>query len=332
MAFQTIVDNSKDIKDIEVSIMVPSYKRKDYLSEALNSILMMKKNDISFEVVVISNDMEEDFSWVDPKILTLPIRLLRNQENIGMKNNILQCFTIARGRYVSFLHDDDLIRENYFSSIKKYLKKNIDVFIPERIVLKEGKKTGKWLMKKMIDVLYKMSKIFRKKIKRIDRFSSLYCIRDIYCAPTCGTLFLRKHVLDSGLLSSEANYAFDYDIFDKLNENGFTIALLRKKCGYYRMFDSASNNEKVILDFFDNNMRLLKRWEESNNKKAQTFIKKNKNEIMVIMFSSFSNEAQALIFEKYPFLKSMKVSRFKLIGLKVKREIFLLSKGLVVER
>ena len=88
-----------------VSVVLTTYNRRDYLREALDSVLAQTHR--SFEVIV-SNDGGRDYSapvrerfddrrvaWVDHKVRK------------GMVANTLDGLSRARGQYVALLHDDD---------------------------------------------------------------------------------------------------------------------------------------------------------------------------------------------------------------------------------
>ena len=87
------------------SVIIPTYNRKEMLSEAIESVLNQRNVDL--EVIVVddcSSDGTEEFvkSLNDKRI-----RYIRNEKNsrpdysrmIGLRN--------ARGKYISFLDDDD---------------------------------------------------------------------------------------------------------------------------------------------------------------------------------------------------------------------------------
>ena len=102
-----------------VSIIIPTFKRPQFLREAVTSALS-QVTDASFEVVVVDNDAEGFCAAeVDATIAEFRapnLRLFRNDENIGMFGNWNRCFELARGRWVTILNDDDLLLPNFLAT------------------------------------------------------------------------------------------------------------------------------------------------------------------------------------------------------------------------
>lgn len=108
-----------------VSIMIPTYKRVEFLREAIQSALNQSSK-ITYEVVVVDNDQDHESSAKVDKLIeefSSPIlRLYRNTKNIGMFGNWNRCIELAQGEWVSILNDDDLLKVNWLESMSPYLK------------------------------------------------------------------------------------------------------------------------------------------------------------------------------------------------------------------
>lgn len=95
-----------------LTIAIPTYRRPGTLAEAVESALAQDM-DQPFEVVVVDNDPDSDglqaLLRAVPAIADANLRYLRNRENLGMCNNSNRCVAVARGEWISILHDDDLI-------------------------------------------------------------------------------------------------------------------------------------------------------------------------------------------------------------------------------
>jgi glycosyltransferase involved in cell wall biosynthesis len=90
-----------------VSICIPSYNSEEFIATTLESVLSQKFAD--FEVVV-ADDKSTDGTIPVIKAFKDPrIRLVENEQNLGLGrnwNNVLSC---ARGEYVKLLGDDDVL-------------------------------------------------------------------------------------------------------------------------------------------------------------------------------------------------------------------------------
>jgi glycosyltransferase involved in cell wall biosynthesis len=88
-----------------VSVVVPTYNREEYLREALDSALAQTYPHI--EVLVMDDGSSDGTqtrveAYEDPRI-----RYHRNSTNLGQTRTNHLGFSIARGKYVANLHDDD---------------------------------------------------------------------------------------------------------------------------------------------------------------------------------------------------------------------------------
>ncbi len=89
----------------EISVCIPTYNRKSYLKETLDSVFAQTFKD--FEVVIV-DDGSTDGTEEMVKSLGLPIRYCW-QENSGdaaARNKLIE---LAEGKYISFIDSDDLL-------------------------------------------------------------------------------------------------------------------------------------------------------------------------------------------------------------------------------
>ncbi len=123
--------NPNDKEKPLVTVAIPTYKRPEMLREAIESAL--KQNNFSdYEIVVVDNDAECPSSqsetenliknYNNPKIL-----YYKNEENLGIYGNWNRCLELARGKWYTMLHDDDLLLEDFFEEIFKVLKNNPEI-------------------------------------------------------------------------------------------------------------------------------------------------------------------------------------------------------------
>lgn len=91
-----------------VSILIPSYKSK-YFEVALKSAIAQSYENIE---IVVSDDCPDDsiYKIVDKynKLKDIVYKKNPNPDGIG-HNNITNCLKLARGEYVKFLFDDDVL-------------------------------------------------------------------------------------------------------------------------------------------------------------------------------------------------------------------------------
>ena len=108
-------------KDYLLTIAIPTYNRAKYLKRALKSIA--EQYDDRLEIIVSDNASLDDTEEVVQEIEKhIPIKYLKNKENIGSDMNFLQCLREASGKYTVLLGDDDLIIDGKMEIILNFLE------------------------------------------------------------------------------------------------------------------------------------------------------------------------------------------------------------------
>lgn len=112
---------------VRFSIIVPTYRRVDYLSEAIRSALNQRYREPYEIVIVDNNDSDEEmfnrvFAMVsgfhDERIV-----YYRNEKNIGIYGNTLRAGQLAKGERLVLLNDDDVLHPMYLQVINGFLEK-----------------------------------------------------------------------------------------------------------------------------------------------------------------------------------------------------------------
>ncbi|WP_353777929.1 glycosyltransferase [Winogradskyella sp. 3972H.M.0a.05] len=102
-----------------VSICMPTYNGQDYLEEALNSALSQTYENIE---IIISDDASNDNTLKIAEALLanqhIPSTILKHQPN-GIGANWNNCIEHAKGAYIKFLFQDDILEENCISLMMK---------------------------------------------------------------------------------------------------------------------------------------------------------------------------------------------------------------------
>lgn len=92
-----------------VSICVPTYNGARYLEECLDSVLCQTFED--FEILLVDDGSYDDTYSILTRYQEIDkrIRLYRNSTNLGLVGNWNRCIELARGEWIKFLFQDDLI-------------------------------------------------------------------------------------------------------------------------------------------------------------------------------------------------------------------------------
>lgn len=122
-----------------VSVIIPTYNRPLYLKQAIESAVRQTYQNI--EIIVSDNCSPENpqaivASFQDPRI-----QLWRNETNIGILANATNAINKARGKYIAFLHDDDVWHQDFLEKLVPHLEANSDLalaFCDHYIINSEG--------------------------------------------------------------------------------------------------------------------------------------------------------------------------------------------------
>src|SRR5258708_31495373 len=110
-----------------VSICIPTYNYRHYLSDALDSALAQEFADI--EIVVVDNcsddgtpELVETYCRRDNRVV-----FHRNSRNLGMTANFNRSMELARGKYIKFLCADDVLTMDCVGKMVGVLEAHPDV-------------------------------------------------------------------------------------------------------------------------------------------------------------------------------------------------------------
>lgn len=89
-----------------VSILIPAYNAR-FFGAALERARAQDYANV--EIVVCDDSMGDAIEASVRGLHDRRLRYVRNASNLGFAGNFTQCFELARGKYVKFLNDDDLL-------------------------------------------------------------------------------------------------------------------------------------------------------------------------------------------------------------------------------
>ncbi|MGA2847838.1 MAG: glycosyltransferase family 2 protein [Terracidiphilus sp.] len=102
-----------------LTIAIPTYNRVRYLKQLLTTLARQLAGERRVELIVSDNaSVDETPSVVEEFVKQgLHIRYFRNESNVGADQNFIQCFELARGKYVWVFGDDDIIADGAILAI-----------------------------------------------------------------------------------------------------------------------------------------------------------------------------------------------------------------------
>ena len=160
----------------EISVLMTIYKDKDYLAEAIKSILSQSYTNWEFVIIAEPETPEESLkiirSFHDKRI-----RLIINKKHLGFSESLNMGIKLAKGNFIARMDADDISRPGRLMIQYLYMLFHVKTTVCGSNVIfidKKGKRLGKSdlplrseeiaLMLHFEDVIYHPSVMFRKAI------------------------------------------------------------------------------------------------------------------------------------------------------------------------
>lgn len=123
-----------------VSVLLPTFDRREYLRETIASVLRQSFGD--FEVIVSDNASPHDPADVVAGFADRRLHYHRNPTNLGVTGNLLAALSHARGQYIAILGDDDLWDPGFLATLVPLLEADpslVLAFCDHSIIDTEGR-------------------------------------------------------------------------------------------------------------------------------------------------------------------------------------------------
>lgn len=225
-----------------ISVIIPTYNRSDLLKESLQSVLNQERVDFPWEIIVIDNTpaaagreaaaLSVVKELNDPRVL-----LYHNRENIGSGYNWNRGAEVARGTWLCFLHDDDLLYPDALKNISRIIMRN------QRCKKRLGyiqARFDEFSDGQSADLLQRHNKNYLLELTRLGTLITYYTRTGI---PTCGTAILKQAYMEVGGINYDFGPTADAVLGYQIMRN-YTVLLSDVSLGAYRW----GVNETLRLD------------------------------------------------------------------------------------
>lgn len=108
----------------EVTVFIPVFNRERYIGSAVESILGQSFSD--FELLVVDDGSTDDSCGVVESYRDARIRLVRNENNLGIPRTRNKGLELARGRYIAMLDSDDCALSDRLEKQVAFLDRHTD--------------------------------------------------------------------------------------------------------------------------------------------------------------------------------------------------------------
>ena len=213
-----------------VSIIIPYYKKKNFIKKTLQSI----KNQTykKFEIIIVYDDTDlSDLSYL--KKITKnnrKVRILLNKKNYGAGISRNVGINIAKGKFIAFLDADDFwVKNKLLKQINYMSQENIKISHTSYFITNE---TG--------------SVIGRREAKNLN-FSQL--IKS--CNIGLSTVIINKSIIKKyNLKFPDLNTKEDYVLWLRISKKKIPLAAINQKLTYWRKSKNSlsSNSIRKLID------------------------------------------------------------------------------------
>lgn len=224
-----------------LTIAIPTYKRASLLKETLDSALNQEEYQAPYEILVVDNNPErndETECLLKGYANQSNLSYYKNTENLGMFGNWNRLYTLAKGKWVVMLHDDDLLSPHFLHRMIPLLNEDVNLLACRYKKMRNGEILKAKHMDSSVEVL-----------SLID-FAWGNCTG----APV-GVIMQKEKVIQSGGFNPQLYPASDYDMFARMARSG-KILILNEHLTIYRMECNASLRTEVLDGFMRTNYYL----------------------------------------------------------------------------
>lgn len=246
-----------------MTVVVPTYKRSDYLAATLLSLeLQLKKN---FNVLVVDNDAEGTenkalLNVIEKASHSLSITLFRNTQNLGMFGNWNRGMELADTEWVTILHDDDLLAPTFTRRMEEILENDCrtkllgassqtfygtQTHLPT-IANAFGQQASQPANEQPI-------KSDKKAVKPLTPFG--YFLSNPHVG-TLGIVFSRTAAIDLGGFTDQFGPSSDYEFFARFCTTYRASYFLSEPLAFYRVAVNESLKPSTMKAFVENDFKI----------------------------------------------------------------------------
>ena len=231
------------------SLVLPTYNRTETFREALESVLNQHSVDFAWEILVVDNTPFDEYGETpalriikeigEPRVL-----YYHNSENIGAGYSWNRGVELARGKWVSFLHDDDVLCSDALFNIGNIIRRYENLHKPLGYI---------HARRREFTVAFDEEEA-RKHDKNYDqeltRAGALIRGHSQTGAPSCGTTILKEACLRVGGFSYDYGCTGDAVLGYQIMKD-YTVLHSGKVLGGYRWQENDSLRKSTILNLVE---------------------------------------------------------------------------------
>ena len=229
----------------DISIIIPTYKPKDYLWECLDSLVKQTFPKKDFEVILVLNGCIEPYKsaidkYIAEKMQGMNVNFMHTEVG-GVSNARNLALSQINGEYVTFIDDDDYVSESYLSELFEKASTNIvSICYPLSFYDNETKY-----------IPYNVTSNYEKNISK--NKISVLDTKKFFSGPVYK--LIHRDVISNIRYDIRLKNGEDTLFMFAISKNIKQVSLTSKKAIYYRRFreDSAATKKRLFYDRLKSN-------------------------------------------------------------------------------
>ncbi|MDO8569912.1 MAG: glycosyltransferase [bacterium] len=245
-------------RNIKISVVIPTYNRKNLVLEAIHSALAQAPK--NYEVIVV-DDGSTDGTVKYLQSLKLPIKII-SQENKGVSSARNTGIKVTQGEYMAFLDSDDLWLSGILKSQLEFLEfhPEIPLVYTDQFIESEGKRYEK--------TRFNSEPTTPEQKRKFDKPGFITLQAPIHIS----AVMIRKSIFDEiGFFNEDLQIHEDTDMWNRISEK-YELGFIDKSLSVFRWEKDQEHLLKADARelFFDEARKYMKLYEERRKQKGLT--------------------------------------------------------------
>ncbi len=217
---------------------MPNYNYGKYLKETVSSVLNQTYKNI--EVLFLDNASTDNSLEVINSFHDKRLKIYKNAKNIGYSKNVNKGIKLAKGRYITIYHSDDIYNKRIIEEEVEVLEKNptaAGVFALSKIIDDKGN----------LITSYSLPFDYNKSIFTGDKNKFLPLLLKHGNFFVCPTSMIRKKVYDDiGLYTLEYKIIEDFNMWLRILEK-YSLSIINKCLIKYRRHEKQETIDDINI-------------------------------------------------------------------------------------
>lgn len=210
---------------MSVSVCIPTYNQAMYIEQAVRSAFNQSWLPIE---IIVSDDKSTDNTLIilEELVKEVPIlKIIKQQENVGIAGNTDKCLRAATGNYVVRLDSDDYLAPDYIAELARSLEEHPEAGYAHAAV-QEIDQFGNFLRKRQL---------FRKSGFQAGTEALQAAIKGYRVAANI-IMFRHAALRSVNYITGRPNYVEDYHLSTALAAAEFGNVYINKSLSFYRVW------------------------------------------------------------------------------------------------